>query len=131
MSLYRSNGCGQCQVSFTCIMHDMSTHIINLFIGYVKNRVHHRRIVHAIKTGQRSMCCQVDAALLLVVHIPQHSSIALLYVTPLLTYTQSLPNTNHVLFITVSGTSMCTCARQLRQGFCTIDTSLFKQSGIT
>ena len=77
--------------------------------------------MYAIKTGQRSMCCQIDTALLLVVHIPQHSSIALLYVAPLLTYTQlpCLIQIMHVL-ITVSGTSMCTCARQLCQGFCTI-----------
>ena len=96
MSLYRSCGCGRCYVFFMCVMHDTSTHIIlvhkliftNLFRGYGKNRVCHRRLVHATERGQRSTCCQVDAALLLVVHIPQHSSIALLYVVPLLIYTQ-------------------------------------------
>ena len=88
MSLYRSCGCGQRYVFFMCVMHDMNTRIVilvhklcNLFIGYGKNRVCHRM-------GQRSMCCQIDAALLLVVHIPQHSSTALLYVAPSLTYTQ-------------------------------------------
>ena len=57
------------------------------------------------------MCCQIDAALLLVVHIPQHSSVAFLYVAPLLTYTQwlYLIQIMHVL-ITVISTSMCTCA---------------------
>ena len=111
MSLYRSCGYGQCHVFLTCIIHDISTHynllhinyiciiyiFTNLFIGYDKNRVCHGRLVHAIEMGQRFTCCQIDVALLLVVHIPQHSSIAFLYVAPLLTYTQclQLPNTNH------------------------------------
>ena len=54
--------------------------LTNLFIGYGKNRVCHRRLVHATEMGQRSICCQIDAAFL------------------------------HVL-ITISGTSMCTCAQ--------------------
>ena len=82
MSHYRSCGCGRGYVFFTCIMHDVSTCIIILahklcilyiftilFIGYGKNRVCHRRPVHAIETGQRSTCCQIDAALLLVVPV--------------------------------------------------------------
>ena len=38
--------------------------------------------------GKRSTCCHIDTTLLLVVHVPQHSSVALLYVAPLLTYTE-------------------------------------------
>ena len=50
-----------------CIMY---MHIFtNLFIGYGKNRVCHRRLVHAIEMGQQSMCCQIDAAFLLVLVI--------------------------------------------------------------
>ena len=71
-------------------MHNIYSIFTNLFIGYDKNRVCHERLVHAIEMGQRFTCCQIDAALLLVVHIPQHSSIAFLYVAPLLTYTQCL-----------------------------------------
>ena len=59
----------------------------NLVIGYDKNRLWHGRVVHAIEMGQRFMYYRLDAALLLVVHIPQHSSIAFLYVALLLTYT--------------------------------------------
>ena len=80
-------------------------------MGYVNNRVCHIRLLHAIETGQWPVCCQIDAALLLVVHIPQHASINFPYVAPLLTYTQLpyLIQIMHVL-ITVSSISLYTCA---------------------
>ena len=67
--------------------------------------MYHKKPVHAIQMEQNFMCCQVDAALLIVVRIPQHGTIDFLYVGPLLTYTQ-LPYLIliiHVL-ITVSST---------------------------
>ena len=65
--------------------------------------------MHAIEMGQKFTYCQIDAALLLVVHIPQHSSITFLYVAPLLNVFSYLIQIMHVL-ITVRSTSMCTCA---------------------
>ena len=73
MSVYRPHVYGQHHVFITCIMCDMSMSVIflaqklcmlcmftNLFIGYHKNILCHRRLVHAIETGQRSMCCQMN-----------------------------------------------------------------------
>ena len=93
ISFYRSCECGQGYVFFTCIMHNVSMCIIslahklcilhiftNLFVGYDKNRVCHRRLLNAIEMGQRSICCQIDAA-------GSPCSIAFLYVAPLLTNT--------------------------------------------
>ena len=77
-------------------------------MGYGNNRVCHIRLVHAIEMGQWPMCCQIDAALLLVVHIPQHTSINFLYVVPLLTYTQ-LPYLIQIMHVLISF-SLYTCA---------------------
>ena len=65
------------------------------------------------------MCCQVDAASLLVVHIPQHSSIAFLYGA---TYTQ-LPYLIQIMLVLITVCSqhfkMC-MLWQLHGGFHTI-----------
>ena len=63
MSVYRPHEYGQRDVFIMYIMRDMSTSVIflahklcmvcmftNLFIGYRKNRLCHRRLVHAIET---------------------------------------------------------------------------------
>ena len=106
MSLYRSCGCGRGYVFFTCIMHDLSTCIMHdvsvciiilahklcilyiftiLFIGYGKNRACHRSPVHAIETRQRSTCCQIDVALLLIVPV-QWPFCMLLHYSPILNF---------------------------------------------
>ena len=73
--------CTMCEFSIIlvhklCILYIFT----NLFIGCGKNRVCHRRPVDAIEMGQRSICCQIDAA-------GYPCSIAFLYVAPLLTNT--------------------------------------------
>ena len=57
----------------------------NIFISYGKI-VCHKMLMHAIEMGQHSMCCQLDTALLLVVHIPKQFN-RFIYVAPSLIYT--------------------------------------------
>ena len=41
-----------------CVHDDFSTHPYTI-LSYGENRVRHKKLIHAIETGQRSTCCQI------------------------------------------------------------------------